>query len=106
MRINRDVVPQSTLQEFAEKHDLVMRVIERGASRPSHAERYCAYFEHCEIKGAGVLIGVHGNGDTEDAAIEDYMRQISEKRLVVDAYQNSRTEITAPRFTAVWRATG
>lgn len=104
MKILEDFIPTMTIEEFAEKHNLVMVVKERGSSlmRMPHigrSGRFYAEFENSEIKGDGVLIGVFGNGPTPKDAISDYARHISERRLVLKAWNKSeRREIEVPRL--------
>jgi hypothetical protein len=48
--------------------------------------RWSAQFEHCEIKSGSILCGAHGNGTTPYDAIEDYIKEIQGKILVLHAY--------------------
>ncbi len=45
------------------------------------------------ISDPPMLVGVCGRGATFDAACEDYLRQISGKRLVFGANTDHRTEV-------------
>lgn len=101
MKIERRYVPTSTLEEFAERHDLTMVVCERGIHATSAGTpRYFAYFSHAEVLDKGFLVGVcGGDDDTEQAAISDYARRISEKTLVIDPFdKHKRRELAVPRL--------
>lgn len=90
--------PQSTIEEFADQHDLVMVVTERASAyvSPNQSDRFYAKFTGGEIKGNGVLSSVFGNGSTPEEAIENYAKHISEKTLVFDARSIRRKEINVP----------
>ena len=109
MRIERNLITESTLEIFAEQHGLVLTVTERRINlrecQPSHAPNglhrfYCA-FRNVDIGRHGVLESTYGNGHTEAEAIADYARQISERHLVIDAGEPTRREVDAPRFVSV-----
>lgn len=97
MNIERDLIPVMTLQEFAEKHDLVMEIHERPTALDS-TSRYYAHFKHADIDGDGVLIGAYGNGETEYVAMRDYAKRIELTRLVIDAGTPNRRQINVPRL--------
>lgn len=98
MNIIRESIPVSTIQEFAVKHGLTMKVVERGAHRSPGVERFYACFENSETKEGCILRGSFGNGDTEAEAIENYAAEISEKLLVTGAFTKDRREIQVPRL--------
>lgn len=91
------------LVAFADANDLIMEIHERVfaglGARWTEDERYYAHFKDCEIRERGCLLGALGNGATPEAAMRDYARRISGKLLVVDAWLNSRREITVPLLT-------
>lgn len=93
MKIERHFKDRMTIEEFAEKHDLIMEVYERdkGIATPFYAR-----FKGAEIKDDGMLRSAHGNGYTEEEAINDYASEISEKVLVFGAYITNRKEIRVP----------
>lgn len=70
-------VPEAmTLQDFADKHGLVMEVFER--SNPSEPGlRWYANFGKTEIVDGASLVGPVGNGETPEAAIAAYAQQIA-----------------------------
>ena len=102
MKITRKLIPEMTLEEFADKHGLELEVCERRRDRLPHAGRFYAMFARAEVMDPpGFLSGVSGDGDTEEEAIRDYAERISEKRLAIygpaPAYE--RTNIDVPRLT-------
>lgn len=94
MKIKKNYLARLTIEEFADQHFLTMVVQER--SKKHGLPRFYASFENSEIKGDGILIGMCGNGETEEAAIKDYGERISGETLVLDAYTDSRREIQVP----------
>lgn len=100
-------VPEMTIQQFAEKHDLVMEIRER--ERPSDSTmRYYAHFRKAETKvGEHMLCGEHGNGPSKAYAVAQYAQAISLKTLVIDAMGYNRREIRVPRLTSdkKWKPT-
>ncbi len=93
---------EMTLREFAEKYDLELEILERtGWWNPNLGEngRYYCHFKHSDIKEGPCLVGVSGNGSTKQAAVENYAREISDKRLIIDAGSKERCEIRVPRLT-------
>lgn len=83
MKIETDYIPEMTIEEFADKHGLVMEVHERpkniGAS-----DRYYAHFRRISVVGDGVLSSVFGNGRTPEEAIAAYACQISLQTICDD----------------------
>jgi hypothetical protein len=100
METVRALVPTSTIEAFAELHGLTMLVSERpGPLVASGLRRFYATFKSTDVMEDGCLIGTHGNGNTEEEAIADYARGISELRIAVRAGDAlSRMEIQCPRF--------
>lgn len=98
MQIQRYLKPRDTLENFAAKHGLIMEVHERDLGHS--AGQFYAHFQNAEVKDGACLVGTHGNGCTEDGAITQYAREISGKRLVIDAYKDSRREIEVPILEA------
>lgn len=99
MQIDMKPLPRMTLEEFADRHGLTMEVAERHPcdwSAPGHFQRYYAHFKSAEVKEGNILKGVFGNGSTTEEAIENYAREISRKRLVLDAYKGTRRELEVP----------
>lgn len=102
MKIEREVYPQSTLEAFADEHGLVMQITERGMDqwqRTHGLPRYVAHFKSAEVKDGAMLSATYGEGNTEEAAMDDYARLISCERLVINAWQPARREIRVPRLT-------
>lgn len=51
---------------------------------PNQDVRFSAQFVHCEIKGDGVLTSAYGSGRTPQNALDDYVKQISGKTIVLN----------------------
>jgi hypothetical protein len=102
MKTVREFVPESTLEEFADRHGLVMRVVERSAETIAYWRgdcfRFYANFDGAEVGEGSILASASGNGNTEADAIRDYGVRISEKLLIVDAMKPTRREIRVPRI--------
>lgn len=100
MKIEMYGIPRSTLEAFAEQHKLTMEVHERNprdfGSGWKECIRYYTQFKNCEIKDGSFLSGTFGNGSTPAEAIDDYAKEISGKRIVLNAYRKDRTEIDVP----------
>lgn len=94
MRIERHYAQKMCLTDFAGKHDLTMVVRERDDLK---LPRFFASFKHVDVKDGSVLVGVHGNGETEAEAIADYAAQISRKIITVFGFGGGeRTHIVVP----------
>lgn len=104
MKIVRKFIEEITLEEFADRHSLTMEIFERDSKtlrslrHLSDNDRFYCHFKNVEIKGDGVLISAFGNGATEEEALEDYRKQISENKLVIFAASSNRNEILVPRL--------
>jgi hypothetical protein len=100
MIIKKFEVERSSIENFADKHLLVMEVHERSphhmGGRWSEDSRYFAHFEHAEIQDGSCLVGTYGNGATPESAIAAYAQEISGKLLVVNAGTRSRIDIRVP----------
>lgn len=102
MQIEIICLPRATLAEFAEANELIMSIKERRPeNQQSGLHAYYASFKGCETLSGSVLCGDYGNGSTPDQAMSDYAKQISGKRLVVDAYTAGRKEILVPILTHI-----
>jgi len=95
MRVVREFIPSVYLENFADKHGLVLHITERTVYRTPE-ERYFSYFEKCEVKVGNGLVGEFGDGCTPFHAVQDYARRISRKTLVYAAYTIERREIKVP----------
>lgn len=104
MKIETDFIEEITIEEFAERHDLVMCVIERHKWIRKGARtlpRYYASFKNSDISKPGVLVGASGNGETPEEAITDYASEISEQLLVIEAATPIEKRIQVPRLVAL-----
>lgn len=90
------VTSTSNLEDFADKHGLVMQVFERDAKISTPAQRFYARFEDTEVMWKGMLRGVYGEGPNPEAAIKDYAAQIAGSRIAVQAYTDKRREFDVP----------
>jgi hypothetical protein len=96
MKIDIERVPEMTIEEFADKHGLTMKVRERTFSL--NGMLFFAGFDRVEVKDGPVLVSTFGDGATPEEAILDYTRKISLKLLAIDAFLPGRQNIQAPRF--------
>ena len=102
MKIERNFIPEMTLEEFADKYDLTLEINERSSEFPKEI-KYYAKFKHVEIKDGSCLRGTFGNGTTEYEATINYINEISETCIVVDAMNSKlRREIKVPRLVGVY----
>ncbi len=69
MKIEREGIRRGSIEEFAEEYELTMFVSERGKHSPD-AIRYYAHFKGASMKEANGLLGMFGNGRTEEKAVE------------------------------------
>lgn len=95
MKVILKDLKRSTIEAFANEHDLTMEIVERD---PISWElgRYYAHFKGCEVKDDRFLASVSGNGSTMNEAITEYTKRISGKTLVFGAYTQNRVEIDCP----------
>lgn len=96
MNIIIERLNEQSLEDFADKHGLTMKVCER--ENPEYGMRFYASFQGVEVKDGSILKSEYGNGDDPDSAIRYYAYQISHKYLVKDAYGVNRQEFTAPKL--------
>lgn len=95
MTIKRYLVPESTIEAFAITHGLVMVVRERSADLSEYG-RYYAKFSDVDLHDGHFYCTCCGDGDSEEAAIEDYAQKISEQ--VVSVGPRPRRDIRVPRL--------
>lgn len=84
-----------SLDEFAERYGLVMRVHEREHVPPGTGNRFYASFVRVEVKNGAMLRGEYGDGSTPETAIQNYSDLIRGKLLVYSAYGSDRREFYA-----------
>jgi hypothetical protein len=100
MHIEFHLVERTTIEEFADKHNLVMEIHERTPSdmgnRWSDSSQYYAHFKDCEVKDGSCLIGAFGNGTEPNIAIQNYAWEISNKMIVIDAGTENRRVLRVP----------
>ncbi len=95
MKIVRDFIPSMGFEEFADKYNLTFTITERRSPRGG-LRKYFGSFDGCEVKDGRTLIGAHGNGGTLAEVINDYIKQIEHRTLVVHAMSKDRREIDVP----------
>jgi hypothetical protein len=94
--------PPVKFSEFTAKHGLDVEVTERflgqfpGYQSKFDVPRYYAQYKNSDTKEPHVLVGTYGDGDTPEAAIEDYKRALTGKLLVIGAFTSERREIQCP----------
>ena len=98
MKIVTESVPACTLEEFADKYDLIMIVKERPLPE-GDPSRFYARFEGVEVGGDGTLTTAFGNGATPEDAMAAYAERIYLATLVVDAHKDSRRQIPPHRIS-------
>lgn len=96
MEIETHYIQSVSLQDFADKHRLVMEIHERAHCKAGDPARFYAGFKSCEIKQGCMLSREHGNGEFPSNAMEDYASKIQGKILVVNAFSKMRREILVP----------
>jgi hypothetical protein len=92
------MLPRSTVEDFARANRLRVVVKERHP-REGEANRFYAQIENAEIMDGSMLRGTYGDGATPDEAIAAYAREISRKRLAINAMSPERREVEAPVLT-------
>lgn len=95
MKIEKHLILESTIQEFADKNNLIMEVHERNKIG---YDRYYVHFKHCEIEDGNVLIAAFGNGSTQEEAISNYACRISLQNIVIDSSSKNSRKILVPRL--------
>jgi hypothetical protein len=68
---------------------------------PNQGGRWCADFDSCEIVDGCILTSAHGNAQTPEEAIEEYLEQIRGKRIIFNAMdKEKRREYEVPKSLA------
>ena len=101
MKIELHELETMSIEEFADRHGLVMEVHERS---PKHCTvggwkpevRYYAHFKDVEIREPGVLVGAFGDGATPELAIANYAKRISGQVIVINAFGKNRQDVCVP----------
>lgn len=95
MKIERNLLSEQRIEDFADENGLTMFVGERDSTGHN---RFYAYFKEAEVKQGYCLVSVYGDGLTEVEAIQQYAGKISRQMLVLHAYTSDRHEILAPKL--------
>jgi hypothetical protein len=99
MKTITDFIPETTIEEFAERYNFTMVIRERRNAKGT-PERYYACFLDAEVKEGRFLSGAYGNGATPEEAIKNYAARISEQTLVFHAWTDRRMQMEVPRLVA------
>lgn len=100
MNIEREPVEESTIEDFAIKHNLTMKVSEREDPGDPGMKFYARFFfgdYSVDVVDRIFLKGEHGNGRTEQEAIKHYTELLSLKTLCL-VRGDARKDIKCPRF--------
>lgn len=93
MRVEMNLVPEATLQDFAERQDLVLEVNERDPELAREVgATYYVGFKDVQIKDGVFRRSTSGNGNTIHEAASDLARQLSRQTIVINAF-----DMAAPR---------
>jgi hypothetical protein len=98
MKIIIDEQPRMSLEKFGDLCDLTLRITERPGNL-TNLTRWYASFDHVEIIRKGMLHSVWGGGDTIREAIENYVENLSNERIVIKAASPDRREVRVPKLT-------
>jgi hypothetical protein len=92
MEIDRIIPEEITIEQFADRYNLVMEVRKYSSGNP-----FFAHFKNAEVRDGSILITPSGRGHTEEEAILNYAKLISEKILVFNSFSRvNNTEIRVP----------
>ena len=94
MKIEESRLDRDTIEDFADKNNLVMEVCER--SQENGPNRFYALFKNSNIKVGITLHLIFGNGHTSNEAMADYADKISNKLLIINANTIEQLEIVVP----------
>ena len=98
MKLNL-ITPREIL-DYEKEIGYELVVTERPFSRGNinHLPRYYAKFEYSDVMEDNTLIGYYGDGDTIDAAIQNYCDIISNRHVAFSAYSDKRKNIYIPKL--------
>jgi hypothetical protein len=102
MKIIIDEQPRMSLEKFGDMCELTLRITERPTLRSDDLKnltRWYASFDHVEVIRKGMLYSVYGNGNTIREAIENYVENLSNERIVIKAASTDRREVRVPKLT-------
>jgi len=68
-------------------------------SPDSPSSRFYASIDGIGIMKDGMLRGTFGNGETPEAAIKDYCKEITGEKIAIGAYTANRKEMIVPYLT-------
>ena len=79
-------------------HELVVTERPISLMQSCRVSKYHVCFEGGEVMENGMLVGVFGDGNTVDQALDDYCNQISGKRMAFNAMTPYRINIDIPHL--------
>ena len=97
MKIEATLIPDMLIERFAVEHGLTMEIHERPRPEGDRG-RFYAHFKFCDVMENGCLVGMYGDGATDEDAIRNYAARISLRRIALNAYTPERREIEVPRL--------
>lgn len=92
-------IPEMTLTEFAELHELDLVCSERPLPIGDPSRYYCR-LKNIEVRGDGVLISTFGNGATPEEALFNAAKEYSLKRLIKHGNTAIEAELPVTRIYA------
>jgi hypothetical protein len=90
--------PETEIEEFADKHGLVMKISNLTGKCHCEGKTWTAHFAKCDIHDGHFIIYESGWGNSEESAIRAYAALISGKSIVIDAFLPTRREIHVPKL--------
>jgi hypothetical protein len=98
MKIEKHEIERISIEEFADRHGLVMEIHERDLPAGNRGRYYACFKSSAIMEGRSILASATGNGSTPKKAIADYAKRISRRQLVLNAYGSDRKEINVPKL--------
>ena len=65
-------------------------------SKKGNHSGFSVHIHRCEIKEGNCLVSEYGHGDTVNEAIQDYIKKIIGKKIVIHAFTDFRKEYIVP----------
>lgn len=98
MKLN--LIPTKEILDFEKKIGYELVVNERTINNrsPARLSKYYVHFEKACVIDGGCLSGIYGDGNSIDEAIKNYCYEVSNSRVVFDAYTNERKEVKFPKL--------
>ena len=97
MNITENLIPEMTLEKFADEHDLEFEINERNVPK-NDPMRFYVNFKGAWISEPGVFCGASGDGNTKEEAIKNYKNRISNSCLVFHPNCSNEKRIHVPHI--------